>query len=531
MFNFRPPSTPAVAAPHPAPLASVSAVHDWGQSLIQLDVLTAHHQVCEVLERQLESMGGGHATSIGTVLALHELSQPWQDTLASQFCSPARLLLQQDEALRVALCRYDELFLQAYTAALPVTAAGELYPLREPGGLILGRMMHLLLEEAVWRFCHYLPCTDGAWYSAHWLVRQAEAQSLLGQAIILFPTPSRAAPVSVLSLYLQLVLLDLAWRHNLNRQEINEVRRWLAGHADQAGWLPASDEPDSFWIDLEQPYGALPHRPDAGGDCRRLSTWMLRQALNHTTDLPAGLRRRLARAWSVPLPARRVSRGSAAGEAELVCGFDQVMARLHGGQRYQDSAAGDLGDMRLYGLTQSQRSRLREVTAGWHGEGAPRGQAAHRWRLADSSSGGIGVSLPLAEMAGLGLGVLVAARLGGETDWRPGIIRRMRRIGTGNVLLGIEWLPPGCLPVWLKPIRAYRSREDEAALYVPLAASGQGDAALLLSPKLYAARQDWSVQLPQQTFRSSPDRILEGGADWCLCWMAAAPEDDMARWG
>ena len=134
-------------------------------------------------------------------------------------------------------------------------------------------------------------------------------------------------------------------------------------------------------------------------------------------------------------------------------------------------------------------------------------------------------------MAGLGLGVLVAARLGGETDWRPGVIRRMRRIGTGNVLLGVEWLPLGCLLVWLKPTRAYRSREDEAALYVPPAASGQGDAALLLSPKLYAARQDWSVQLPQQTFRISPDRILEGGADWCLCGTAAAPEDDMARWG
>lgn len=529
MFNFR--SPPAAVAPSSTPLASAPAVRDWAQCLTETDVLTAHRQVCDLLERQLGSMAGSHAAPVGAVLELHEISRPWQDTLASQFCSPARLLPQQDESLWEALCRYDHLFLRAYAAALPINAAGELYPLRDPGGLILGRMMHLLLEEATWRFCRYLPCSEASWRSAHWLLQQAEEQALLSAPSVLFAAVAHTAPVTMLSLYLQLILLDLAWRHNLSRGEVNATLAWLAEHAGLIEWAGKAGGHDSFWIDLDQPRGALSLRPTGSHRCRSLSTRAVCQALSAQAGLPAGLSARLVRAWTLPSPVRDAPRQAGVGEVDLVCGFDAVMALLQDRQTDAGIHAGDLSDMRLYGITQSQRSRLREASSSGvnGGRGAAPVKVSHRWRLVDSSDSGIGVCLPLEATAGVGIGGMVAVRRRVEDGWRAGIIRRLRREGAGSLLLGIEWLAEQSQPVTLRPVKGLQGGEGVSALYVPPEPGRQGGASLLLPLRAYAASQHWVLQLERRHSRIHLLKVLSGGADWCRCDMAVEPEEDVRR--
>lgn len=213
----------------------------------------------------------------------------------------------------------------------------------------------------------------------------------------------------------------------------------------------------------------------------------------------------LAMAWSVHPPQRRSERNSSEGEARAVFGFGLVrrMAAC--------SALARSGRRISYDTYLNQLKQLRfSAVEGWDVmeldpdqvvpvdpfevleklEVGGRSQAMETWYVRDVSAGGVGVQLPHI-LGRHRIGKLVGFRVLSQVDWHAGIIRRLRRDGSGRSLAGIEWLPgpPQCAQA-----RALRAVEHgHWSTLRELTGHGFIDAVLLAGP-------DPELLLPSGTF-------------------------------
>jgi len=183
------------------------------------------------------------------------------------------------------------------------------------------------------------------------------------------------------------------------------------------------------------------------------------------------------------------------------------------------------------------RGYVRNEERDQYGNIIERGPNRHGWQLQDTSESGARILSATREAQQQQVGALLALQPDGETRWRLGIVRRLRRRTTENTELGVEIIAQNATLTVVTPL--VKRDSGYSVNGVDTASDSQGFYAIYLPPQQYTrAAPVRSMVLPAREF--APGRrllartngaaleirlfvLLEQGADWV--WTSFEVED------
>ncbi len=478
------------------PLASVKAISAWVEKLPANDPVGGVMAMIHLLEETSAKQPPVTASRIQALLTLDRLSLPLQTHLQAQYRLPA---LSDDVRQHLWYARNDLARWLAYGYEQVYEKSRDQLDDKKIRDLLHGvfsRMFHyrgVQAKQGLFRYEQWIPAR---WKFLHAAYKEAVD---LGIATTPFALTENSRPGESFSAeqeYLQFLLLQRINSGNLSVPQIESAAQWLCEWAPplRLEMMPPQDA--AYWIlDLDKAEGLFgPRAAPAAANVLYLDITPLRDKLTALiADLtkqlaPAGareLKERLALAkrlnllWlpnAQPLPRRGERRADerailvAPGWAEIAILLREARPwRPHDPYKYTYDDAAELVAL---GRAAAKSKDTGNVKDNLHPD-------RRGWQVIDTSESGCRIQSSTKGAANLQIGHLLCLLLEGDSRWRVGIVRRLKRRTAEHTELGIEIIAENTLLIMPEPYVARESgysvngvdvnikRQSFDALYVP----------------------------------------------------------------
>lgn len=451
------------------PLTDAKSVEAWFQRQPANDYLATSEAMVRVLEdlgaRQPKISPG----RVAAVLELDLLSLPIQTRLLKQYLQAnlsdsvrTRLWHALDDLARWFAYSYESVF----EAMLDFVAGG-----RTRGSMpsVAARMFYyrgLQAKNALFRYERWTPAK---WKGLHAAYEAAVARGIAQTPFAMVDEGLGSERSSAEQEYVLILLLQRINTGNLSAAQIERAAQWLRKWIATLQLLPATaDRSDGFWIDVGLGDGLLTRRPhtpqgkllffDVEPLQRELGSALVDLTL-YSQRMPAAERQsevadrlallqRLESLWrpQSKLMQRRGIRVPADRPVQVAPGIVELAAMLRGGHAepiYRKFRQGDpveLASGAVQPLPAAQDAIDFQV------------QKNDAWRMQDASESGVKLVSQTAEAAQQRLGSLLGILDEGQTRWKVGIVRRLKKFSGGHTELGVEIVSHHCLLISPKPV-------------------------------------------------------------------------------
>lgn len=443
------------------PLTDARSAQRWLASLDPHDLLGAHAQVVQEVGR-LGSAGRRRKPSeLEALFAVDAGTAALRAALDAQYIEHASRSPKVEQQLWHAMHDLGHAFQQAYRAFERELLA------REPNARwtallpdLLAREVMQLAADARVRMHRYEQWIPAKWLELHERYGLALGHGVHRQKLAL---ADAAATVTIEQKYIAALVLHLANAGNLDRPQLQWLGEQLGRWCTRLRLSRGSRGPTALYVDLAhggglRRRGSAPlHGPVLFLDTEPLHSLLLQYVMAveqkiRSEPLSPRTTQRLERIGLLTKVAaqidteyrpvtRRGERTAAAGKVDALVGFHNIFGFLREEQRAPtpelDSVTTFSGtlDIAMFGHMRDEQERRQALADRRLGTFAPPGGA---WDIRDVSLTGVRLVAPMAAVATLTLGMLVALKARREAVWTLGIVRRMRRVSADSAEIGLQ---------------------------------------------------------------------------------------------
>ena len=507
------------------PLASAKGVSSWAANLPANDPMGGVMAIIHLLEEAGAKQPPVTAGRIHALLTLDRLSLPLQTHLQGQYRLPA---LSDDVRQHLWYARNDLARWLAYAYERIYEGSRDQLGDKKTRELLHGvfsRMFHyrgVQAKQGLFRYEQWIPAR---WKFLHAAYKEAAD---LGIATLPFSLIENARPGDAYSAeqeYLQFLLLQRINSGNLSVPQIELAAQWLREFVPPLKLAAAPPLESPYWmLGLEKAEGLFAPRAGqaAPANVLYLDIAPLRDQLaalitDFTQQLAAAgakaearehkerlaLAKRLDLLWqpnAQPLPRRGERRADerailvAPGWAEIAILLREARPwRPHDPYKYTYDDAAE-----LVALGRAQKKDSRTAQENLHPD-------RRGWQVIDTSESGCRIQSSTKPAANLQIGDLLGLLLEGDSRWRAGIVRRLKRRTAEHTELGIEIIAENTLLIVPEPVAARDSGNSANGMDVN--PKGKSFDALYVPPQQRANQTPVrSIVVPASEF--TPGRML-----------------------
>lgn len=483
------------------PLASVKAIAAWAAKLHANDPMSGVMAMIHLLEETSTRQPPVSASRIHALMALDRISLPLQEHVQGQYRLPG---LSDDVRQHLWYARNDLARWLAYGYEQIYEGSRDLLDdkkIRDQLHGVFSRMFHyrgVQAKQGLFRYEQWIPAR---WKFLHSAYKEAVDLGIAASPFSLSETSKPGDSFSAEQEYLHFLLLQRINTGNLSVPQIELASQWLREWVPTLGLTstPPLDTPH-WMLDLQKAEGLFAPRAGHGAaanvlylDISPLRTRLGALIATMKEQLsPAGakmdqreLKDRLALAKRIdllwlpnaqPLPRRGERRADARailvapGWAEIAILLREARPwRPHDPYKYTYDDAAELVAL---GRAAAQSKETGSVKDNLHPD-------RRGWNVIDTSESGCRIQSSTKNAANLKIGDLLGMLLEGDSRWRAGIVRRLKRRTAEHTELGIEIIAENTLLIVPEPVTTRESgylvngtdvnskRQAFDALYVP----------------------------------------------------------------
>jgi hypothetical protein len=482
------------------PLADLKALAVWMKKLPPND----HLGIQEAIVRLLEDMGARQPrvtpNRVRAVLELDRISMPVQARLRRQFLQPLlsdsvrqRLWHAGDDVARWFAYTYENQFEAVQAFFLSQKAKGKM-------PAVAARMFYYRGEQAKHSLFRYERWIPGRWKGLHAAYAAAFECGVARLPFAVAPDSPAPEHCSAEQEYLQILLLQRVNTGNLSAVQIEMTALWLRTWAFALALTDPPLEGAGFWLDSGLGDGLQVRKPQiVQGTLRYLDIAPLQKEIGNAL---AGLSAQVQRASTPAIQAEAAERLALLRRLEQLWGPRARYTERRGARVHTDrpvSVAVGLVEIAavLQGTDPENRALQRRFRQGDPAAAAsglvppnsrPTAMAVTEheperssgWRMHDTSASGCRLVSQSRKAAQQKLGSLLGVLEDGDTRWKIGIVRRLKKSSGGQTELGIEIVALNSLLVAPKPVA---SRDTGYSVDgIDVSVEGKGFDALYLPP-------------------------------------------------
>jgi hypothetical protein len=455
------------------PLENVKSVRAWAARLPANDPMGGVKAMVHLIEEASVKQPAVTANRILAVLELDRLSLPLQTQLQVQYRLPA---LSDEVRQNLWYARNDLARWLAYTYERiyeGIRSQPEDRKLRELLHGVFSRMFHyrgVQAKQGLFRYEQWIPAR---WKFLHAAYKAAAEHGVATLPFSLVENPPPGESFSAEQEYLQFLLLQRINVGNLSVPQIELASQWLRDWVPSLTLSTAPLQGDQHWLlDLGKTEGLFAPRPEQpAGELLYLDITPLRSQLtalitSMTKQLvPAGdkagvrefkerlaLAKRLELLWSPntrPQPRRGERRADqrailvAPGWSEIAVLMRESRPwRPHDPYKYTFDDAVELVALGHTRIAKKDSSNTKENL---HPD-------RRGWQVLDTSESGCRIESATPRAAQLQIGSLLGLLSEGDSRWRIGIVRRLKRRTAEHTELGIEIIAENTLLIMPEPV-------------------------------------------------------------------------------
>lgn len=511
------------------PLADVKSVRRWAATLPTNDPMGAVMAMVHRLEETSTKQPAVTANRILAVLELDRLSLPLQAHLQVQYRLPA---LSDDVRQNLWYARNDLARWLAYAyeqISEGIRSQAEERKMREQLHGVFSRMFQyrgVQAKQGLFRYEQWIPAR---WKFLHAAYKEASEQGVATLPFSLVEHPQPGESFSAEQEYLQFLLLLRINAGNLSVPQIELAAQWLRDWAPSLKLSTAPLEGDQHWLlDLGKAEGLFAPRPQQpAGELLYLDITPLRSQLtalmtSMTEQLAPGgtragvreikerlaLAKRLELFWlpnARPQPRRGERRADqrailvAPGWAAIAILMREARPwRPHDPYKYTYDDATELVALGRAQVAKKDQSNTKENL---HPD-------RRGWQVLDTSESGCRIESVTRQAAQLQIGSLLGLLLEGDSRWRIGIVRRLKRRTAEHTELGIEIIAENTMLIMPEPVIPRDSSDSGYSVNgVDVTTKGKAFDALYVPPQQRAQMAPVrSLVVPAVEF--TPGRVL-----------------------
>ena len=481
-------------------LADVNSLALWLEKQPANDYLGTQEAMVRILEDMAARQPKVTPNRVRAVLELDRVSTPVQSRLLKQYLQPTL-----SDAVRQRLWHAcDDLARWfGYTYEHHFEALQEFFLSQKAKGLLPGvaaRMFHYRGEQARYGLFRYERWMPGKWKGLHTAYETAHKRGLARVPFAFKPDGPGADSCTAELEYVQILLLQRINTGNLSAPQIDLAARWLRVWSPALQLAEAPPEGAGFWLDLGLGDGLLAKKPQgAQGQLLYLDVAPLLKAIGDgMVELSVRMQRvgapvvkaeaaerlallqRLDQLWrpkSKPTERRGV-RVQADRPVHCAAGLVEIAAALHSGEagdgqlyrRFRQGDPVEIASGRVQPAFSGPDPGLIEFDDGH----------ATEWRIRDSSDSGCKLVSASREAGQQKLGSLLGINEEGDTRWKIGIVRRLKKFSGGQTEIGVEMIAQNAVSIEPKPVA---SRDTGYSVDgIDVSVEGRGFDALYLPP-------------------------------------------------
>ena len=455
------------------PLANVKAISAWAANLPANDPMGGVMAMIHLLEETSTKQPQVTVNRILALLTLDRLSLPLQTHLQTQYRLPAlsddvrqHLWYARNDLARWLAYGYEQIYESSRNQP-------EEKKIRELLHGVFSRMFHyrgVQAKQGLFRYEQWIPAR---WKFLHAAYKEAADLGIATVPFALADNAQPSEPRSAEQEYLQFLLQQRINTGNLSVPQIELAAQWLRE------WVPAlkltaTPTPDApHWLlDLGKSEGLFaPRAGQASSGVLYLDITPLRTKLTALIASTSGqlvpsaakadvreikerlaLAKRLDLLWlpnARPLP-RRGERRTDERAILVAPGWNAIAIlmrearpwRPHDPYKYTFDDAAELVAL---GRAQAQKKDAANVKENLHPD-------RRGWQVLDTSESGCRIQSSTRNAANLQIGDLLGLLLEGDSRWRIGIVRRLKRRTAEHTELGIEIIAENTVLVMPEPV-------------------------------------------------------------------------------
>jgi hypothetical protein len=540
------------------PLGDPKSVERWLDGFPSNDPLAVQAAIVAELGRVSARQIRLNTSRLDALFALDARADAVRRTLTGQYVEHANRSAKIENQLWSALFDLTQAFLHAYEAFGREARSHSSSRWRDRLPQLVARQIAHLGFEAKLRLYRFEQAIPAKWVELHTLFAFACSSHLERVPVAI---GAEGVTTTIEQCYLQALVLQLLHAGNMSVRHVEQIAGELPRCCGPLRLTLESPPTSTFYVDLGGREGLK--RRGAGAleghvlflDTRPLHALLMQhvlvleqkirlQPLSERAPVRAdqlALMTRLAALADPefhPLP-RCGERSPASGRVDAIAGFQAIAGYLRGEERTPprpieagDSFGGTM-DLAVFGQARHGDARggdaLRRRLAAYAAPGGP-------WEIRDVSQTGYRLIASMLAVNTATLGTLVALRPHGESPWKLGVVRRMKRLTSERAEVGLQVIAPAIAGVDL--IEQRRTRDADYSVNgesattngrvfpgLFLAIEGADTRPPVHSIVLSAVEYQPARTLKLQTARSiTPVRlgqVLEQQADWI--WVAVEP--------
>ena len=539
------------------PLTDAKSTESWFNRQPANDYLATS----EAIVRALEELGARQPKitpgRILAVLELDRLSLPIQARLMKQYLQAnlsdsvrQRLWHALDDLARWLAYTYENLF-----QVLLDSGVGQKMQPQMAG--VAARMFYYRGLQGKNALFRYERSTPAKWKGLHGAYDAAVGRGIAQTTFALVDEGLGSERTSAEQEYALILLLYRVNTGNLTAVQIERAAQWLRKWMPMLTLSAAADKEkgDGFWLDLGLGDGLLTRRPHtAQGKMMYLDIEPLQREIGAMlVDLTLvtqrasaaerhgeaaerlSLLQRLESLWrpQAKLMQRRGIRVPADRGVQVAPGLTELAAALRGTNGEQT---------RIKRFRQGDPVELASGAVQLAVDNEALDFEAHRvtaaWQMQDASESGVKLVSQSAEAGQQRLGSLLGILDEGQTRWKIGIVRRLKKFTGGQTELGVEIVAHHCVLIAPKPVASRNTgysvdgidvsaeRKSFDALYLPPSnRPGRPPARSMLVPALeFGERRRFFLNFEDMAYTIEITAPIERSKDWVWTGFQVVPE-------
>jgi hypothetical protein len=403
---------------------------------------------------------------------------------------------------------------------------------------IMQRIVRYVGAQMLFHAVVYRRFDPQLWTRLHNQYLAAEAAGLAGERIK-DSLEGEGGASSVAEAYSQAVLIQAAFLSEMNGPQMDFAEALLRLWVRKVQVLAAPAEgntaaSDALVVDLEKSIGARPQaRADLKSTQRIIDTEQLSRSIRRrihglqtgedmaTLGLPAEASaldalnelKRLHKLWCEGAPPRPAPKPSQTDKAGLVFGLNEIHFFISGGKAFEqpdkqrELTSQEKQDIEVFGRVREQtQSRMTPVA----------NFTVESWAVADEMMGALRVQRPQTASKGIGIGRLVAIRMGDTAPFYLGVVSELVHETDGRIIATVTFFPgkPEALPVRAGDARNRASAQWMAGFRLPALEKVRAPASLVVPSGLGQRRrgvETWSEGVAKEC---TVEEVLERGTDF-----------------
>ncbi|MEP6701398.1 MAG: hypothetical protein ABJB04_00315 [Betaproteobacteria bacterium] len=443
-------------ANHDDPLANRKSARLFAADLPANDPVGAVEAVTALLEAPSSARHPIDLAAAQAILELDRIVSPLHAQLRAQY-----RLTTVSEDVRQRLWRACDRVARAFAsiyervceALVPLAADNKTRAALHGAFTRLFFYIGVQARHGLFRYERWIP---GRWTTLHQAYSEACRQGVVAESYVLDRAAQADSQLSPEQEYLQVLLLHLLNTGNLSAQQIDRAAEWLGDWVTLLRLAIKQPEGEGYWLDLGQGDGLIAHQPEqSAGELLYLDVNPLAAKLAELTsqlaaeaagapaagatsaqpgepDYDIELAGRLAVLWSPQAPqiSRRGERHTEQKSVTVALGWAEIAPALTLSALQRSSAPA--------GYHYDDYGRLQPNRPGMIPAAESRKPDLNVWQIHDVSDSGYRIRTSVQQGGKMRLGWLLALRVEGEMRWQLGIVRRLKRLNSDQIELGVE---------------------------------------------------------------------------------------------